>query len=163
MENRLALNREFAMRHLGVALLFAALCGWFLYDGAIKYPQRDDAYFAEVLHTKKAAAIERQYQFAFLAGLAAAAIALGVLRNKRRTLEWDGETMRGTLAGGRPLAFADVESVDWRRWKSKGIIVLRAKDGRRVVLDAWHHTGVSALAERLGDPGKKKGEEEKTA
>ncbi|MEG1933820.1 MAG: hypothetical protein RR133_04455 [Kiritimatiellia bacterium] len=33
-----ALNREYALRFLGVALFFAALAGWFLYDGRIGYP-----------------------------------------------------------------------------------------------------------------------------
>ncbi|MBR4653339.1 MAG: hypothetical protein IKO72_08265 [Kiritimatiellae bacterium] len=145
---KLQLNREFALRHLGVALLMAALCGWFLVDGAIVYPQKDEAYF-EQLHTQKQRAIERQFQFAGLTGLAAVVIALGVLRNKRRTLEWDDGKMCGSLTGGRPLHFSDVEKVDDRRWESKGILVVHAKDGRRVTLDAWHHTGVKELAAKL--------------
>ena len=146
---KLQLNREFALRHLGVALLMAGLCGWFLVDGAVVYPQRDDAYFEEQLHTQKQRAIDRQFQFAALTGLAAIVIAFGVWRNRRRTLEWDDSQMCGSLTGGRPLAFADIESVDSRRWKSKGILVVHAKDGRRITLDAWHHTGVRELADRL--------------
>ena len=145
---KLQLNREFARRHLGVALLMAGLCGWFLYDGAIVYPQKDDVYF-EQLHTQKQRAIDRQFQFAGLTGLAAIIIALGVLRNKRRTLEWDEAQMCGTLTGGKPLAFAEVEGVDARRWKSKGILVVFAKDGRHFILDTWHHTGAKELAEKL--------------
>ena len=145
---KLQLNREFAMRHLGVAVLMAGLCGWFLYDGAIVYPQKDDAYF-EQLHTQKQRAIDRQFQFAGLTGLAAIIIALGVLRNKRRTLEWDEAQMCGTLTGGKPLAFAEVEGVDARRWKSKGILVVFAKDGRHFSLDTWHHVGAKELAEKL--------------
>ena len=145
---KLQLNREFALRHLGVAVLMAGLCGWFLYDGAIVYPQKDDAYF-EQLHTQKQRAIDRQFQFAGLTGLAAIIIALGVLRNKRRTLEWDDTQMCGTLTGGKPLAFAEVEGVDARRWKSKGILVVYAKDGRHFILDTWHHTGAKELAEKL--------------
>ena len=153
MDMKLQLNREFAIRHLGVAVLMACLCGWFLVDGVIVYPQKDEAYFEIELHTQKQRAIDRQFQFAGLTGLAAVIIALGVLRNKRRTLEWDDSQMCGTLTGGTPLAFADVERVDTKRWESKGILVVYAKDGRSLVLDAWHHTGVKEIAEKLL-PGK---------
>jgi len=146
---KLQLNREFAMRHLGVAVLMAGLCGWFLYDGAIVYPQKDEAYFETELHTQKQRAIDRQYQFAGLTGLAAIIIALGVLRNKRRTLEWDDNQMCGSLTGGKPLAFGDVARLDTAKWESKGILVVYAKDGRHFILDAWHHTGVKELAARL--------------
>ena len=145
---KLQLNREFAMRHLGVALLMAGLCGWFLFDGAVVYPKKDEAYFEE-LHTKKEVAIARQYQFAGLTGLAAIIIALGVLRNKRRTLEWDDTHMCGSLTGGKPLDFTDVARLDAARWESKGILVVYAKDGRHVILDAWHHNGVKELAAKL--------------
>ena len=149
---KLQLNREFAMRHLGVALLMAGLCGWFVYDGAIAYPQKDDAYFVE-LHTEKQRAIDRQFQFAGLTALAAIIIALGVLKNKRRTLEWDDVKMCGSLTGGKDLSFADVDHLDDRKWASKGILVVHAKDGRRVTLDAWHHTGVKELVAKLqGQP-----------
>ena len=40
---RLKLNKEFAVRHLAVALLMAALGGWFAYDGYVKYPAMDAA------------------------------------------------------------------------------------------------------------------------
>ena len=149
---KLQLNREFAMRHLGVALLMAGLCGWFLVDGAIVYPQKDEAYFETELHTQKQRAIDRQFQFAGLTGLAAIVIALGVWRNRRRTLEWNETEMCGSLTGGRPLAFADVKEVDKRRWASKGILVVYAKDGRHLTLDAWHHTGVKELAAKLLPP-----------
>ena len=37
------LNREYALRFLGVALLFIAFAGWFLYDGAVGYPEKNAA------------------------------------------------------------------------------------------------------------------------
>jgi len=148
----LQLNREYARRHLGVALLFAAMCGWFLYDGAVAYPQKDETFFEETLHTKKENAIARQFQFAGLTFVFALIVAHGVWRAKRRTLEWNDTEMNGTLTGGRPLAFADVAALDLARWKTKGILVAVAKDGRRVTLDAWHHTGVKELAAKLGAP-----------
>ena len=154
---KLSINREFAFRHLGVAALMAALCCWFAYDGAVGYPGKDPAYFAELHHSDpergpelKKTAIERQFQFAGLALVAALAIAGGVLRVRRQTLEWNDETMCGTLTGGRPLAFADVESIDSSKWEKKGIVALCAKDGRRVVLDSWHHYGARELAARFG-------------
>ena len=160
---KLQLNREFAIRHIGVALLFLGLCGWFLYDGAVTYPKMDDAKFTEqVLHGKtgdfdelKRQAIGRQYQFAGLCGLAALVIAAGVLRCRMQTLEWDDAQMAGSLTGGKPLAFSDIGGVDDRRWERKGILVVFAKDGRRFSLDTWHHLGARELAEKiLGRAGK---------
>lgn len=38
-----SLNREYALRFLGVALLFVAFAGWFLYDGQVGYPCKNAA------------------------------------------------------------------------------------------------------------------------
>lgn len=38
-----SLNREYALRFLGVALLFVAFAGWFLYDGQVGYPRKNAA------------------------------------------------------------------------------------------------------------------------
>lgn len=154
---KLQLNREFAMRHLGVAALFLGLCCWFLYDGAVTYPKMDDAAFSEqILHGRqgdfdklKREAINRQYQFAGICGIVALLIAVGVGRCRLQTLEWDDEQMCGSLTGGKPLAFADVSGVDDRRWEKKGILVVYAKDGRRFTLDTWHHAGAKELAEKI--------------
>lgn len=155
---KLSLNREYAVRHLGVAALMAALCAWFVYDGAVAYPAMSDVDFKEkVLHNldypdfpkKRKETTDRQFQFAAIAGLAALVIAGGVWRAKRRIVEWDDSAMTGPATGGRPLAFSDVADVDRSRWEKKGILVVHAKDGRKVTLDAWHHAGVKELAERL--------------
>lgn len=154
---KLQLNREFALRHLGVAVLFFGLCGWFLYDGTVTYPQMDDAVFKEqILHGRQGDfsklrqdATNRQFQFAVLCGMAALLIAAGVGRCHLQTLEWDDTQMCGSLTGGRPLAFADVSGIDDRRWEKKGILVVLAKDGRRFTLDTWHHQGAKALAEKI--------------
>ena len=37
-----SLNREYAVRFLGVAALLMAFAGWFLYDGLIGYPKEND-------------------------------------------------------------------------------------------------------------------------
>ena len=158
---KLTLNREFAMRHLGVAVLFLGLCGWFLYDGAVTYPNMDDARFSEeILHGRdsqggferlKKEAIGRQYQFAGICGIAALLVAAGVWRCRLQTLEWDDAQMCGSLTGGKPLAFSDVSKVDGRRWEKKGILVVCSGDGRRFTLDAWHHAGAKELAEKILD------------
>ena len=154
---KLTLNREFAFRHLGVAVLFFGLCCWFLYDGFVTYPKMDDATFSEqILHGRqgdfgklKQEAINRQYQFAGICGIASLLIALGVGRCRLQTLEWDDEKMCGSLTGGKPLAFSDVSGVDDRRWEKKGILVVYAHDGRRFTLDTWHHVGAKDLAEKI--------------
>lgn len=37
-------NREYALRFLGVAVLFLGLTGWFLYDGLVGYPAKNAAF-----------------------------------------------------------------------------------------------------------------------
>ena len=139
---KLTLNREYATRHLGVAALFTGLAGWFLYDAVFVYPYLTD----DGQHHTTA---EFQYSFAALLGLVAVVVAFRVWRNWKATLEWDGEKMRGTLTGGRPLLFTDVEKADNRRWAKKGILVLEAKDGRKVTLDTWHHCINDELIQRF--------------
>ena len=143
---KLQLNREYVLRHLGVAVLFLGLCGWF--SEQILHGRQGD------FDKLKQEAINRQYQFAGICGIASLLIALGVGRCRLQTLEWDDEKMCGSLTGGKPLAFSDVSGVDDRRWEKKGILVVYAKDGRRFTLDTWHHTGAKELAEKiLGDAG----------
>ena len=139
---KLKLNREYATRHLGVAALFTGLAGWFLYDAVFVYPFiKDDGQH----HTT----VEFQYSFAALLALFALAVAFRVWLNWKATLEWDEEKMWGTLTCRRELAFADIAEIDDSRWERKGILRLRAKDGRRVTLDAWHHAGAEELAKKL--------------
>lgn len=165
---KLQLNREFATRHLAVAALMFGLACWFGYDGVVRYPalpahdiyvsiEKSEPTAGTDLEAFKRQKIQTQYGFSVLCLFAGALIALGVLMNKRRTLEWDDEKMAGSLTGGRPLAFADVVGVDDAQWARKGIMVLLAKDGRRVKLDAWHHTGVKELVEKIL-PGLKREE-----
>lgn len=170
---KLQLNREYATRHLGVALLFTVLCGWFAWDGAIAWPneiaawEKENGTKASVYlaahpeyahsHTKEErgglphlpSELDRQFQFAGLCGVAALIIAGLVLLDYRRTLTWDDEQMCGTLTGGTPLRFDDIAGFDESKWEKKGILTVYAKDARKVVLDTWHHTGARELAEKL--------------
>lgn len=47
-----SINKEYALRFLGVAVLFVGFAGWFLYDGSLGYPRRN----AEVAPVAKALA-----------------------------------------------------------------------------------------------------------
>ena len=136
----LALNREFAVRHLGVALLMLGLSGWFAHDGFVAYPRHDDAWF-EARHLQREAATRRQKEFAFLSLVAALAIAGHVWFVARLRFSYDGD---GFVCGGKRRSFADVKSVDWSGWEKKRIVKV---DG--IVLDAWHHSGVLEVAELL--------------
>ncbi len=170
--NRITLNREYAVRHLGVTALFLAMSLWFVFDGAIAWPNENKAWEKErgITAAEYVAAnpkcrnshlkeerdglphlpsdFDRQFQFAVLCAAAAAIIGFGVFRNWRSTLEWDDNAMTGSLTSGRPLAFAEV-AVDRAKWEKKGILRVYAKDGRCVTIDTWHHSGAGPLCERL--------------
>ena len=148
---KLRLNREFAVRHLGVALLMLGLSGWFAYDGYVAYPEHDDAWF-EQQHLRKDNAIRRQREFMVLALLAAVVIAGHVGLVAKFDFSYD-ET--GFSCGRVKRSFADVKSVDWSKWEKKGIVKM---DG--IVLDAWHHVGVKDVAEILKAREGRGGKEE---
>jgi len=137
---RLRLNREFAVRHLGVALLMLGLSGWFAYDGYVAYPERGDEWF-EQQHLRKENAIRRQREFMVLALIAAIVIAGHVGVVAKFDFSYDEE---GFACGGVSRKFADVKNVDWSKWEKKGIVKV---DG--IVLDAWHHVGVRDVAKIL--------------
>ena len=138
--NRLRLNREFAVRHLGVALLMLGLSGWFAYDGYVAYPERGDEWF-EQQHLRKENAIRRQREFMVLAFIAAIVVAGHVGIVSTFDFSYDEE---GFACGGVSRKFADVKNVDWSKWETKGIVKV---DG--IVLDAWHHVGVRDVAKVL--------------
>ena len=156
MKKRFTLNREFLVRHLGVTLLMAGLGCWFVYDGAVTYPEMDAVAFCERHHKsldnperEKADAIRRQYQFASLAFIAALAIGCHLLKVRNETLEWDDEKMSGSLTFGKEARFADVKDVDSRMWEKKGIVVVTIDDGRKITLDTWHHPEAKELIGRF--------------
>ena len=150
---RFTLNREYLVRHLGVALLMAGLGCWFVFDGAVTYPKMDAVEFCEKHHKslenperEKTEAIKRQYQFASLAFIAALAIGCHLLKVRGESLAWDGDRMVGSLTGGKDALFRDVKRLDSRNWDKKGILVAFMDDGRRITLDAWHHPEAKELA-----------------
>ncbi len=155
---RFTLNREYLVRHLGVALLMAGLGCWFVYDGSVVYPKMNAVEFCEKYHKslenpehERAEAIKRQYQFASISFIAALAIACNLLKVRGQTLEWDDEKMFGSLTGGKAAYFRDIASVDRHHWQKKGILVATMNDGRKIRLDSWHHPEAKDLATKFGD------------
>lgn len=159
---QLKLNREFAVRYAFVALLMFGMGGWFGYDGYVKYPSMTAAGLYESCHGGEAAAspeaaekfrataIPRQKQFMTLCFIAGVLVALCLLRAVRFRFSYDEN---GFDFGGKRYAFADVASVDLKRWEKKGILVVRTADAA-ITLDSWHHTGVDAFRELLLKNGK---------
>ncbi len=133
---KLKLNREYAVRHLAVAALMLGMSGWFLYDGAVKYPKQDDKFFEEI-HAKRETAIARQYQFSAITFVAALVIAGLVGLEARKKFDFGKD---------------DVSSVDFSKWEKKRIAYAKLKSGKTVALDAWHFSGVRDFLVELGYP-----------
>lgn len=154
---KLTLNKEYAQRHLFVALLLAGLSCWFGYDGFVKYPATDAAaLYREIeksepppqydLEKFKAQKTQTQYGFTLLTLLAALVVGTRLYRSYAFDFSFDDT---GFAVKGRRYALSDIASVDRRRWQAKGILVLSLADGRKVQLDAWHHVGVKDFAAKL--------------
>ena len=116
---KISLNKEYAIRHLGVAALFTGLSLYFLYDAIFVYPYlpADGAH-----HTT----VEFQYSAAAALAIFAFVVAFRVFLNWRATLAWDDEQMTGTLTGGAPSASsvptaASISSVAVRRARLRAI------------------------------------------
>lgn len=150
------LNREYATRHLFVAVLFTAMGCWFGYDGFVRYPSTP----AEVLYEEIEAAPppagfdaegfkrqKTQSQIGLMAACLAAGLVVGLRllgAAKFRFASDDG----GFACGGRRYSYSDIRRVDGSKWDKKGIVRLEMADGRRISLDSWHHTGIDAFYEK---------------
>ena len=149
---KLTLNREFAMRHVGVALLMLGLSCWFGYDGFVRYPatpaaelykaiEGSDAPAGFNLEAFKTQKTQTQYGFTFLTFLAAVVIGGHVWLISKFKFEYDDESY---VFAGKRVAIKDIKSVDRSLWERKSIIKV---DG--IKLDAWHHVGVKEFVEKL--------------
>lgn len=149
---KLTLNREFAMRHVGVALLMLGLSCWFGYDGFVRYPatpaaelyktiEGSDAPAGFNLEAFKTQKTQTQYGFTFLTFLAAVIIGGHVWLISKFKFEYDDESY---VFAGKRVAIKDIKSVDRSLWERKSIIKV---DG--IKLDAWHHVGVKEFVEKL--------------
>lgn len=94
---------------------------------------------------------KRMGQFAMAAVMALFAILAFAAVLAKRGVEFtaDDSGLGGNGVGPSPLPWEDVSSVDWSRWKSKGIVTVKASGGRRVVLDGWHFKGVREIAAEI--------------
>ncbi len=151
------LNREFLLRHLFVAVLMAGLGVWFGYDGLVKYPGTDArALYVSIegseppegvdLEAFKAQKTRSQHGFALLALLASAVVGGHLFAVSRLRLSFDDE---GFDYAGRRRSWGDVERVDDRKWKGKGISTVFLSGGGRIVVDSWHHVGAEEFHARL--------------
>lgn len=150
---KLSLNKEYAHRHLFVAVLMLGLGGWFGYDGLVTYPSMSAAELyrsiekadppAEMTEARLAAfkkqKTETQYGFAILSLLAGAVVGLRLLKSAKFAFEFDDD---GFTANGKRYTRADIVEVDRSQWEMKSILGLKLVDGERLTLDAWHHVGV---------------------
>lgn len=141
MRVKISLNKEYAVRHLGVAVLFAVLGLWFGYDAVFVYPNLPpDAH-----HTS----VSFQYSAFGLLLASSLVIAARVWRASRETLEWNEKSMCGSLTRGREIPFESVKIANSKLWQDKSILRLATADGETFDVDGWHHTNVDKLFERL--------------
>ena len=141
---KLSLNKEYAIRHLGVAALFFGLSLYFLYDAIFVYPYLP----ADGPHHTT---VEFQYTSAALLALVAFVVAFRVFLNWRATLAWDDEQMTGTLTLGVPLKFADIDHLDVGKWDPKQILVDKLINKVRIIrlqhFDYYHFQNTPHLHE----------------
>ena len=152
---RLKLNPEYAKRHLFVTLLMVGLCGWFGYDGFVRYPATPAAeLYASIegseppeqmtvgqLESFKRQKTQTQYGFTILTLFVAVVVGSRLAKSARFQFEFDDE---GYVYRGRRHTSADIEKVDRSQWEKKGIIKVNG-----IELDSWHHLGVKEFAEKL--------------
>ena len=172
---KISVNKEYRARHALVALVLAAIGGWFFYDGFVAWPAENDAWRSDPANKaavmrwdagetpKNAPENERpphedgkvRGQIAFGSALCLASLVIAALlaHESFKTLEWNEKEgwMKGSLTGGRRVDFSEVADLDLRKWESKRIARARLANGRKVVLDGWHHVGVSDLLKHLRD------------
>ena len=153
---KLKLNREFAVRHLFVAALLAAMGAWFAYDGYVTYPSMTpEALYEKIEHSQPPSheaavkvyenAIPRQKQFMALCLLGSLVVGLGVLKAWRFRFEYDDD---GFFWNGHRMTKADILSVNDSQWKKKGIFRLKTRFGK-ITLDAWHNAGVDEFVNQI--------------
>lgn len=90
--------------------------------------------------------IRSQFVMAVLTLVLGIAAALTLLYRRIKAGCLDGDTFRGF---GAPFDMNDITSVDDSSWKGKGILRLHIKDGRQIVLDAWHYNGVKDIKRHI--------------
>jgi len=156
---KLKLNKEYARRHLFVTLLMLGLSGWFGYDGFIRYPslpagdlyrtiEKCDPPAGTNLDKFKEQKTQTQYGFTIITLFVALVVGIRLLKAAKFDFTFD-ET--GFIYQGRKFTKADILQIDRSAWEKKSILVLKMKDGEKITLDAWHHTGVKEFSSAYAD------------
>lgn len=150
----------------------AATALWFLYDGAIRYPELNRAHdhykqmesegradewlkvSAERGWPAKAPKepydVGQQYFFGGIAGGIALGLAIWVVISVRRTVRSDDDAIYGST--GKRVAFGDVRKIDMKKWDSKGIAVLHyEQDGQpgKMIVDDYKYEGAAVILDEI--------------
>lgn len=153
---RLAVNKEFLVRHLFSLAVFLALCGWFGFDAFRRYPATPakDLYFSIEkseppegfdLESFKAQKMQTQRILALLTLLASLGIGVHLIAVARFDFEFDDE---GFSWNGRRFAYGEIRETDVSKWEKKNVLAIRGENWR-ILLDAWHHRGVREFFGKL--------------
>ena len=154
---KLTLNREYAQRHLFVAVLMFALACWFGYDGLIRYPATDAAELYRSIEKAEAPSgfdldgfkeqkTKTQYGFALLSLLASLVVGARLAKSARFKFEFDDNSF---AVNGKSRSYDEILEIDRKNWEKKGIVALKLKGDDAFSLDSWHHRGVNEFMELL--------------
>ena len=153
---KLVLNREYLTRHVFGAVVFLAMGAWFGYDGFVRYPAADAAALYETIEGAKPPAgadlgkfkrqkCASQRIFSAVLLVVGVVIALRLAQSARFRFSWGDD---GFSAGSREYSYDDIVSVDSSRWEKNSVFSV-CVPSYRIVLDGWHHNGVSEFREFL--------------
>lgn len=154
---KLTLNREYAQRHLFVAVLMFILAGWFGYDGFIRYPatpaaelyrsiEKSDAPEGFDLESFKNQKTKTQHGFTLLSFLASLIVSARLLKSARFKFEFDENSF---TVNGKFHSLDEKIDFDWRQWGKKGIVALKPQNDDAFSLDSWHHNGVNEFVDLI--------------
>ncbi len=162
---RANIDPKYVRQFLLTAAVFFAFALWFLFDGLVTYPrQRERALAYQELveedrgdeweqmaaergwptkdpgDPKEELDIQIQLVLGGIAALPGLWFVIGFFRVRRRWIEMDENGLQSSL--GQKLEFDQIEALDKRKWRSKGIAKISYRaDGRRrrLVLDDWKY------------------------
>jgi hypothetical protein len=155
MKIRADYDPKFYFRFKLIGLFTIGFALWFLYDGLVTYPKQREHALAYAKHydgdgtkedwdkialehgwpteypgePKTEEDISEQFIWSGASGTVGALMFLMIWRSRGRWIEADGDGI--TSSWGQSLAFDQVESLEKRQWRSKGIAKVRYRDGGR--------------------------------
>ena len=154
--NSLKLNSEYLRRHVFSILVFLGIGCWFAYDGFVKYPATDAVklyvsiegaeppagYDVEKFKSQKTKSQKIFALFLFVSSLVGAS---RLTRNFLLKFSWSEE---GFEHNGKKYTYSDIAKIDDSHWEKRSTLVIFTKS-EKILLDAWHHVGVSEFKEFL--------------